>query len=121
MASIYDKEYFYNFDDYKKLEENQPIPLGNWNDFKFDFYQINFKNGVRVYLFNTLKEAYEYNKYLSLDNVPYLGKIDEIIDRVIFEALKRSSRDFIELCNQLAENRTFCFIYVPFKLSWQEI
>ncbi len=42
MAS-YDKEYFYSFDDYERLNKNQPIPLSSWNDIKFDFYEIRFE------------------------------------------------------------------------------
>lgn len=120
--SAYNKEYFYSFDDYEKMQKNQPIPLSSWNDVKFDFYEMRFGNGVVVYLLNSLKEAIEFKAYCSFpnDKVPFIGEIKDMINRIVFESIKRTSNDFIQLCEQLAENREYCFIYVPFKLSWQE-
>ncbi len=118
--SAYDKEYFFSFDDYQKSEKNQPIPLFSWNENKFDFYEMRFKNNVVIYLFNTLKETIEFRNYCNLPNVPFTGEINDVTDRVIFESINRNTKDFCDLCNQLAEERKYCFIYVPFKLSWQQ-
>jgi hypothetical protein len=120
--SAYDKEYFYSFDDYERLTKNQPIPLSSWNDIKFDFYELRFGNGVVVYLLNTMKEASDFKAYCQfpVDKVPYIGTIKDIENRIIFESINRNTKDFNDLCEQLAEGRTHCFLFVPFKLSWQE-
>lgn len=118
----YDKEYFYSFDDYEKMLKNQPVPLGSWNNVVFDFYEMRFGNGVVAYLLNSMKEALDFKKYCSFpaEKVPYIGTIKEIENRIIFETIKRNTKDFNDLCEQLAEGRTHCFLFVPFKLSWQE-
>lgn len=120
--SVYDKEYFYSFDDYEKMLKNQPIGLSSYNDIKFDFYEMRFANGAVVYLLNSMKEASDFRKYcqFSSENVPYIGTIKDIENRIVFEALRRNTTDFNSLCEQLAEGRTYCFLFVPFKMSWQE-
>jgi hypothetical protein len=117
----YDKEYFFNFDDYIKAEKNQPIPLVSYGEIKFDFYEMIFKNGVRVFLLGSMKELkafYNYCGYKS-DRVPFYGAVSDIIERVSFETLKRTPRDFIELCEQSADDKKYGMLYVPFKLSWE--
>ena len=120
--SAYDQESFYSFHDYEKLQKSQPIPLSSWNDITFDFYEMRFANGVVVYLLNSLKEAIQFKKYCNFpnDSVPFIGEIKDIQNRIVVESIKRSATDLIELCGQLAETREYGFIYIPFKLSYQE-
>ena len=118
----YDREYFFSFEDYEKAERNLPIQLTNYNEVKFDFYEMRFKNGVRIFLLKDMKELKKFKEYCDYpkSRVPFYGAVSDIIDRVSFEALKRTSQDFIDLCEQSAEDKKYGLMYVPFKLSWEE-
>ena len=112
--SKYDREYFFSFDDYKKINQNQPIPLKIWRDVKFDFYEMRFENGVSIFLLNTLQEAYDFKAYCSftIGIVPFIGLISDINDRVVSDTIGRSTKDLIDLCEQLSDKK-FGFLYSP--------
>ena len=118
----YDKEYFYDFDAYKKMEESQPIPMNlDYGNHSFDFYEIGFKNGCKAYLFDTTNEAQRFVQYFNIQKefVKYLGKTNEIYERVINETIKRST-DFIDECNRLSDDREFLLFVAPFQLSYEK-
>ena len=120
--SGYDKEYFYDFDNYKKIEENQPVPMNlDYGKHSFDFYEIGFQNGCKAYLFNDINEASSFVEYFNInhDFVKFLGKTNEIYERVINESIKRST-DFIDECNRLSDDREFLLFVAPFKLSYEK-
>ena len=116
MASVYDIEYFYSFDDYEKMVREQPIGMTSYGTYNFNFYEMLFANGVKIYLFNSAKETkqfYTYCKFPS-DKVPFMGKIEDINNRTIVEATNRNYDDFQSLCKELAETREYMMIFVPF-------
>jgi len=120
--SAYDKEYFYDFDAYKKIEQQQPVPMNiDYGNHSFNFYEIGFKNGCKAYLFDTTNEATRFVQYFNINNefVKYLGKTEEIYERVINETIKRGV-DFIEECNRLSDDREILLFVAPFKLSYEE-
>lgn len=118
MDSPYDREYFFSFDDYIKIEQAQPIPISSWNEYKFNFYEIRFKNNVIIYFFYTLKETLSFKNYINTNNILHTGLKSDINERIIFESIKRNVNDFLTLSNELAEGRDFCLLYNPNKLSF---
>ena len=120
--SPYDIETFFSFDDYERISRQQPVKLTAYDEFKFDFYEMKFENGASIYLFPTALEAVKFKNCMSFpkERIPFIGKIEDIDNRILVESLKRNNADFYSLCNQLAEDKKFMFIYVPFLMSWQE-
>ena len=116
----YDSEYFFNYDDFKKLEQEAPVGMSNWGDHKFDFFEIGFQNGVKAYLFNSVSEGENFINYCNIttESVKYLGKLEDVNDRMLKEGVKRGD-DFIEECKRLSDKDFLLFI-VPFKLSWEK-
>jgi hypothetical protein len=119
--STYDKEYFYDFDAYKKAEQSMPVGMTSYGSQKFDFYEIGFKNGCKAYLFDSLDEAHSFVDYCQISHsfVKYVGKTNEIYERVINESIKRST-DFIDECNRLSDDREYLLFVAPFQLSYEK-
>ena len=117
--SHYDIEHFFDYEQYQKLLKEQPEPmLPYFGDLKFEFYQFGFQNGVRVFLFQEKKMAQDFVTYMNFEeNCIMCDHINNSIDRILQETMKRNSNDFIDLCKQLSDNKEFCVIYCPFKLN----
>lgn len=123
--SHYDQEHFFDFEQYLKMEQAQPIPiLPNHNKHVFDFYQIPFQNGVHAYLFKEFEQCENFVFYMGFvhENCPFYGKISDCEDRILTESVKRNTNDFLSLCEQLAkeEDRPYVVIYSPFKMSYMK-
>lgn len=115
----YDMEYFYNQSDYYKTEQALPVRMNNdYAKHKFDFYQFSFENGVNAYLFDSLAESQSFVQYMGFEeNCIHCDKVENCLDRVVLESVKRNSNDFVEICKQLDETKTYLVIYCPFTLD----
>jgi hypothetical protein len=119
--SVYDKEYFYNYDAYKKAEQSMPVGMTSYGSKKFDFYEIGFQNGCKAFLFNSIDEAKSFMEFCNFTDgfVKHLGRTNDILERVINESIKRST-DFIEECNRLSDDREYLLFVAPFQLSYEK-
>lgn len=120
--SHYDKEYFFDYSHYKELLKSQPEPmLPNYGEHKFEFYQFGFQNGVSVFLFEDKEDSIDFVSYMNFEtNCIMCDHIDNSMDRVLKESVKRNTLEFTQLCEQLANDKKYCVIYCPFKLDMQK-
>lgn len=117
--SHYDRGFFFDYEQYQKILDDQPEPmLPNYGELKFEFYQFGFQNGVRVFLFQEKEMAVDFVTYMNFqENCIMCDHIDNSIDRVLKESIKRNINDFTDLCKQLASDKEYCVIYCPFELN----
>ncbi len=119
----YKTEYFQDFDKFKfdQMANKETVPMTSYNSFSFNFYEIQFENNVKAFLFDDFNMAQSFVGYCNIDkrSIKYLGKTDDINFRVIKESINRGD-DFIEECNRLSDGKEYMLFIAPFDLSYEE-
>lgn len=106
---------FFSYDDYLNYTNKKNVMMLNYNDYNFNFYDMSFSNGTKIYLFNSLDEARAFKKYFNMDStkVPFVGLIVDVLDRFIMDGVGKSVDEFVEICKDLAEERKYMIIFIP--------